>query len=87
MSWSWKLGRVAGIDLLVHATFLLLVGWVAFSNYFASEHQVGAAVGGAVLILNVLGVVVLHEFGHALTARRFRIRTRPRRPSLPSSGA
>ncbi len=76
MSWSWKLGRVAGIDLRVHATFLLLVGWVALSNYFASGHQVGAAVGGVVFILSVFGIVVLHELGHALTARRFGIRTR-----------
>ncbi len=33
MKWSWKLGRFAGIDVYMHATFLLLVGWVALIHW------------------------------------------------------
>ncbi|HEY7678626.1 MAG TPA: hypothetical protein VIG69_16255 [Candidatus Methylomirabilis sp.] len=33
MKWSWKLGQIAGIDLYVHATFLLLLGWVGVSHW------------------------------------------------------
>ncbi|NUM67496.1 site-2 protease family protein [candidate division KSB1 bacterium] len=35
MKWSWKLGEIAGIGIYVHATFLLLLGWVALSHYIA----------------------------------------------------
>lgn len=41
LRWSWKLTRVAGIDIYVHATFLLLIAYVAFSGLMAGQ---GAAV-------------------------------------------
>ena len=33
MKWSWKIGEVSGIGVYVHATFLLLLGWVALSHW------------------------------------------------------
>jgi len=75
MSWSWKLGRVAGIDVYVHATFLILLGWVALAEYLPTR-SVAAAADGLLFILTVFGVVVLHELGHATMARRFGVRTR-----------
>ena len=33
MKWQWKLGRFAGIDVYVHATFLLLIGWVGYDYW------------------------------------------------------
>ena len=29
MKWHWKLGRFAGIDVYIHATFLLIIAFVA----------------------------------------------------------
>src|SRR4051794_37510868 len=29
--WAWRLGRVAGISIYLHATFLLLLAWIAVS--------------------------------------------------------
>ena len=75
MKWSIKLGRFAGIDVFMHATFLLLVGWVAFLHWRQGQ-SAAAAVAGVVFILAVFLCVVLHEFGHALTARRYGIKTR-----------
>src|SRR5919197_4138895 len=70
---SWRLGRIAGIDLYVHATFLLLVAWVVFQEYRDGV----AAIGGALIyIVALFAIVVMHELGHALTARRFGILTR-----------
>lgn len=66
MRMSWLIGRVAGIDLYLHPTFLILL---AYS---------GATQGGlpaVVLISAAFGCVALHELGHALMARRFGIRT------------
>lgn len=75
MKWSWRIGRIAGIDLHVHVTFLLLLGWVAIS-YYTVRQSVTDAVVGVVFILSLFAIVVLHELGHALTARRFGIPTR-----------
>jgi len=60
---SWKLGRVAGIDLFLHPTFLLIL--------------LPGMTGGlsAFFIVALFGCVVLHELGHALMARRFGIET------------
>src|SRR5271165_5156930 len=60
---SWKLGRIAGIDLFLHPTFLLIL--------------LPGMTGGlsAFFIVALFGCVVLHELGHALMARRFGIET------------
>jgi len=75
MKWSWKIGRLAGIEVRVHATFFLLVTWVAWGNY-ATGGSVQAALAGVTFIALLFGIVVLHELGHALTARRFGVATR-----------
>src|SRR6266536_5048830 len=75
MKWQWKLGRFAGIDVYVHATFLLLIGWLGYS-YWLEHHNWGEVVTGILFILALFLCVVLHEYGHALTAQRFGIKTR-----------
>lgn len=75
MKWSWTLGRVAGIELRVHATFLILLAWMALL-YGRDTGTVAGAVTGVVFTIAVFASVVLHELGHALTARRFGVATR-----------
>ncbi len=75
MRWSWKLLRFAGIDVYVHATFLVLVVWIALS-YWLAEGSLAAVIDGIGFILALFTCVVLHEFGHALTARRYGITTK-----------
>ncbi len=75
MKWSWKLGRLAGIDVYMHVTFLLLLGWVGL-NYYLPRQRLTDAFHGLVFIAVLFGIVVLHELGHSLTARRFGISTR-----------
>jgi len=75
MKWSWRIGSIAGIGLYVHATFLLLLAWIAVGEYQRTA-SVAAALVGVVFVLAVFGTVVLHELGHALAARRYGIRTR-----------
>jgi Zn-dependent protease/predicted transcriptional regulator len=74
MKWSWKLATVAGIGLYVHATFFLLIAWVGVTYWLAGGSA--AALSGIAFILALFACVVLHELGHALTARRYGIRTR-----------
>jgi Zn-dependent protease len=73
MRWSWRIGRLAGIALYVHATFLLLVAWIALREYPYGAAAIAAAL---VYIVALFAIVVLHELGHALTARRYGIVTR-----------
>jgi Zn-dependent protease len=75
MKWSWKIARLWGIDVYMHATFLLIVGWVGFS-YWVQFHSWMAVGSGVLFILALFACVVLHEYGHALTARRFGVKTR-----------
>jgi Zn-dependent protease len=75
MKWQWKLGTFAGIDVFVHATFLLLIIWVGYTHWL--EHgTLAKVIEGILFILGLFLCVVLHEYGHALTARRYGIKTR-----------
>ena len=42
---SWKLGRVAGIDVYMHGTFLILLAWVGVSHYLQCHHLADAGAG------------------------------------------
>jgi len=75
MRWTWKIARFADIDVYVHSTFFLLLAWVGLS-YWQQTGSISAVIGGISFILLLFVCVVLHEFGHALTARRYGISTR-----------
>ena len=75
VKWSWKLVRLAGIDVFVHATFVMLIVWIAMI-YWDTGGGLDAVARGVGFILALFACVLLHEFGHALTARRYGIRTR-----------
>jgi Zn-dependent protease len=75
MKWSMRLGRFAGIDVYVHATFSLLLLYVGLV-YWQETRSLAATASGIAFILALFVCVVLHEFGHALTARRYGIKTR-----------
>lgn len=75
MKGSLTLGRVAGIRIAIHWTFILLIIYVIFSKYRegADSPEIAWALA---FIMSVFVTVVLHELGHALAAKRFHINTR-----------
>lgn len=75
MRGSLPLFRFKGIKVLVHWSFLLLPAYIALTGFAdgTSLREVLMEVG---LVLIVFVCVVLHEFGHALTAQRFGVGTR-----------
>ena len=75
MRWSLKIGKLAGIDIFIHFTFFLLLAWIAFIHY-SQNQSVAAALTGMAFILAIFACVVLHELGHALTAKKYGIKTR-----------
>ncbi|HEY5910647.1 MAG TPA: site-2 protease family protein, partial [Verrucomicrobiae bacterium] len=75
MKWSLKLGKLLGIDVYLHFTFLLLLAFLGFV-YWRATQNVEAALRGVAFMVALFGCVVLHELGHALMARRYGIKTR-----------
>ena len=75
MKSSWKLGQLAGIDVYVHWSFLLVPAWLGILTLFGGG-TVASLLGALALIGTVFGCVVLHELGHALAARHYGIQTR-----------
>lgn len=73
--WSLRIGTIAGIGVYVHATFLLLLGFVALTQWRVGE-SLGAALAATASLLALFAMIVLHELGHALAARHYGIRTR-----------
>lgn len=83
MSWSFRIGDLLGSELRVHAAFFLLLAWIGASALMSSGPA--AAVISILFIVALFACVVMHEFGHALAARRYGIRT-PDITLLPIGG-
>ena len=75
MKWSLKLGRFLGIDVHLHVTFLLLLVFIGAAHWVTGGGP-QAALAGLLFISLLFLCVLLHEYGHALMARRFGIGTR-----------
>jgi len=73
VKWSFRIATVAGIEVRIHVTFLLILG--VFALLFAHDGGLEAAVFGTLFFLALFLCVVLHEFGHAFAARVYGIRT------------
>lgn len=75
MRWSWRIGNLAGISVYIHATFLLIILWAAVVGWQTTQ-TIEGVFSSIVFILLLFLCVVLHELGHALTARKYGIKTR-----------
>ena len=75
MRGAYRIARLAGIDVKVHWTFLILLGWFFFS-FYKETNSVETGLYGIGFVLAVFACVLAHEYGHSLTARRYGIRTR-----------
>jgi Zn-dependent protease len=70
----WRVGSAFGIGIYVHSTLLLLPLYVILSNWVNGGWALVPFL--LLLVTAVFGCVLLHELGHALTARHFGIGTR-----------
>lgn len=53
---TWKIGRIAGIELRVHWSFLLLLGWLGLIHALHGN-SLGTTLFGVALLLAVLAVL------------------------------
>jgi Zn-dependent protease len=68
MKWSWRVARVSGIDVRVHATFGFAVAYFALG--FSEHYGLAGAAFGALFICVLFVCLTLHELGHSLVAQR-----------------
>lgn len=83
MKWSYRIARIAGIDVRIHVTFLLLPAFFGFGGW--QDGGMAGAIGELAFIGALFLCVLLHEFGHALAGRRYGIST-PDITLLPIGG-
>ncbi|QCR23877.1 site-2 protease family protein [Pontibacter sp. SGAir0037] len=75
MKWSLSLGRIAGIRILMHWTFLILIAWIVFQEVSRGSDTTTVLITVG-FVLSLFLCVILHELGHSLTARRYGIPTK-----------
>jgi Zn-dependent protease len=73
MNWSIKLGKIKGIDIKVHLTFILILVWAAYQWGVSTGKGLEGALFGVVVTLLLFLCVTLHELGHSFQALRFGI--------------
>lgn len=69
-----KLGRVFGIPISLHLTFILFVAFLGM--VYAFQGGTKAAIAGVSFILALFLSVTLHELGHSVVARGFGVKVR-----------
>ncbi len=74
LSWSINLFRIRGIQLALHSSFLLLLGWFAYEGY--RDGGVNGMAWSTATTLAFFTCVVLHELGHSFTGMRFGVHVR-----------
>lgn len=76
MRWSlsFPIAKIFGIRIQIHYTFLLLLIGLNLWGFF-SHGSAAAMVFTTIFILLIFLCVLLHELGHALAARYYKIRT------------
>jgi len=74
MNRSFRLVRIAGIDIKIHITFFLILPLGALP--WAGTYGLTGALFGVLLILLLFACVTLHELGHSIAARFFGIPVR-----------
>nr|MBS0037369.1 site-2 protease family protein [Saprospiraceae bacterium] len=75
MGGSLKLATIQGIPVLLHWTFGLLFVWLGYVGFAEGMNAIGILWFFAFALL-LFACVVVHEFGHALTARKFGVDTK-----------
>jgi Zn-dependent protease len=73
--WSLYIGKVSGIKIYIHWTFIFLLAWIAVNGIKAGENT-ETILYSLGFVLSIFLCVILHELGHALMAKRYHYTTR-----------
>jgi len=79
MRWTWRVGRIAGIEIAIHPSWLVTYALFAWWLTIAAQYMPGSVGGASAIALGLVASfalfvsIVVHEFSHALVARRLGI--------------
>lgn len=71
MRWSFPIGRVSGITVRLHVTFLGLLAFIGFTAY--RDQNLVMALWSVGFVCAVFVCIALHELGHSLIAQQLGI--------------
>lgn len=75
MRGAYKILNIRGINIFIHWTFLLLIGWVLLVNA-RTGNNIEQLTWSVLFVLAVFACITLHELGHAFMASRFGIKAK-----------
>ncbi len=73
---SLTIGRIQGIDIKLHPSFVLIGFWVVYHWGFRQGSGVAGTLYGLALVLSIFVFVLLHELGHSMMAHEYGLRVR-----------
>lgn len=73
---SLTIGRIQGIDIKLHPSFVLIGLWVIYHWGFRQGSGIAGTIYGLALVLSIFVLVLLHELGHSMMAHEYGLRVR-----------
>jgi Zn-dependent protease len=75
LGYSISIASIKGIPVKVHWSFILLFIWVGYIGFTAGMNSTGI-LRFCLFTIILFVCIILHEYGHALTAQRFGVKTK-----------
>jgi Zn-dependent protease len=73
MNTRLELGRIAGVPIFLDMLLVLILILFSYRYFTSGDTQLMSA--GILIIIGILASILLHELGHMLVARAFRVQT------------
>ncbi len=71
MRWSFRIGRIFGIEFRIHVAFLILLFFVFVAGALSKQGSPQKGAMGVLFLCSIFACVLIHEIGHSLIGRRF----------------
>ncbi len=76
MKGAFSVGKILGIKVYIHFSFFLIFVWRAYVAYTEEGMDASGILFECLVVAAIFVCVLMHEYGHALAARRYGIPTR-----------
>jgi Zn-dependent protease/predicted transcriptional regulator len=74
VKWSLPIGRVSGISLRLHVTFLLFLAFIAYGGF--ADEGLGGAGWAVAMFSSIFACIALHELGHSIVAQQLGVQVK-----------